>query len=251
MNRKTLPFISLICLLLFVTLPWNVPTGIAASSKIIPSSKRSVEVIKKVKPKLEKELAKKGLSYGSPIFIRVFKDSSELELWIRQKTTYRKLKTYSICFYSGDLGPKTRQGDYQSPEGFYYVAPHMLRPQGSYHVSFFINYPNTYDRTHHRTGGLIMIHGKCVSAGCYAMTDERVEEIYALADAAFRGGQTFFRVHIFPFRMTKKNMARHADSKWNEFWENLKQGYDYFETRKIPPNVVVKNEKYAFEDDVP
>ena len=251
MNRKKLSLIAAVCLGLCVTLPWNVPTGIAASSTIIPSSKRSVEVIKKVKPWLEKELAGKGLSYGSPIFIRVFKDSSELELWIRGKTTYRKFKTYSICFYSGDLGPKVRQGDYQSPEGFYYVAPHMLRPQGSYHVSFFINYPNTYDRTHHRTGGLIMIHGKCVSAGCYAMTDERVEEIYALADAAFRGGQTFFRVHIFPFRMTKKNMARHADSKWNEFWENLKQGYDYFETRKIPPNVVVKNEKYAFEDDVP
>lgn len=92
-----------------------------------------------------------------------------------------------------------------------------------------------------------MVHGACVSTGCYAMTDEKIEEIYAIADAAFRNKQSFFRVHIFPFKMTDDNMAKHQDSKWYAFWQNLKEGYDFFEEFKTPPHVEVKNGRYVFE----
>ena len=92
-----------------------------------------------------------------------------------------------------------------------------------------------------------MVHGSCVSIGCYAMTNEGIEEIYAIADTAFRNGQRFFRVHIFPFKMNKENMEKHKGSKWAEFWNNLKEGYDFFENNKIPPNVEVSNKKYIFE----
>ena len=92
-----------------------------------------------------------------------------------------------------------------------------------------------------------MVHGDCVSIGCYAMTDEKIEEIYTIADAAFRGGQPFFRVHIFPFRMTKQNMEQHKRSKWHGFWKNLKQGYDIFENERKPPNVIVRGKRYIFE----
>jgi murein L,D-transpeptidase YafK len=216
----------------------------------IPSSETSETVIENVRPGLEKELKKKALAYGSPIFIRVFKESSEMELWIRRKGgVFVLFKVYSVCAFSGGLGPKTMQGDGQSPEGFYFVRPLDLRPSTRFYLAFFINYPNTYDRAHGRTGGEIMVHGRCVSIGCYSMADHDIEEIYALADGAFRGGQVFFRVHIFPFRMTEGNMKAHPSPEWMEFWTNLREGYDYFETKSVPPNVVVAGGRYAFEDD--
>lgn len=225
----------------------------------IPSSQRSKQAIQKVKPELEKALHAQSLKFGAPIFIRIFKASKELEIWIQEQThtggkttgrkTYRHFRTYKICDFSGSLGPKLKRGDHQSPEGFYFVKPNQLNPWSQFHLSFNIGYPNAYDRFHKRTGSAIMIHGSCVSIGCYAMTDEKIEEIYALADAALRNGQQFFRVHIFPFRMEKKNINAHRKSKWMGFWQNLKAGYDYFEQHKCPPNVVVKNGQYAFEDD--
>ncbi|MFQ5604064.1 MAG: murein L,D-transpeptidase family protein [bacterium] len=117
----------------------------------------------------------------------------------------------------------------QSPEGYYFVTPKQLNPLSNFHLSFNIGYPNQYDRFHKRTGNAIMVHGNCVSIGCYAMTDPSIEEIYALADAAFRKGQKYIRVHIFPFRLTVENLAQYQNSRWFDFWQNLKQGFDYFE----------------------
>ncbi|MDY6856330.1 MAG: hypothetical protein SWO11_16850 [Thermodesulfobacteriota bacterium] len=93
-----------------------------------------------------------------------------------------------------------------------------------------------------------MVHGNCVSIGCFAMTDKNIEKIYALADAALRNGQKF-RVHIFPSRMTEKNMKAYHISKWFPFWDNLKEGYDFFEKYREPPNVLVKNNRHLFEKD--
>jgi murein L,D-transpeptidase YafK len=219
------------------------------ASAQIPSSQRSKKAIQKVKPELEKALHAQSLKFGSPIFIRIFKASKELEIWVQAQKTYRQFRTYKICYFSGEPGPKLKRGDNQSPEGFYFVKPNQLNPWSQFHLSFNIGYPNTYDRFHKRTGSAIMIHGSCVSVGCYAMTDEKVEEIYTLADAALRNGQRFFRVHIFPFRMTKENIKAHQRSKWIGFWQNLKVGYDYFEKNKRPPNVVVRSGQYVFEDD--
>lgn len=218
-----------------------------AESKI-PSSNRSRRAIARVEPELKEEFEKKKIQYEAPIFIRIFKESKELELWVKTENQFNLFKTYEICTYGiGTLGPKVRQGDGQAPEGFYFVTPQRLNPVSAFHLSFDLGYPNFYDRIHKRTGGNLMVHGSCVSIGCFAMTDVVIEEIYAIADVSFRNGQSFFRVHIFPFRMNSKNMETYKQSEWIEFWNNLKEGYDFFEKYKTPPNVEVRNKKYIFE----
>ena len=95
-----------------------------------------------------------------------------------------------------------------------------------------------------------MVHGNRVSIGCFAMTDPKLEEIYCLTDAALRNGQKYFCVHSFPFRMTKTNMDKYSKSEWMPFWQNLKEGYDWFEDRKHPPHVDVRHNEYVFEKAV-
>ncbi|MFK7851772.1 MAG: L,D-transpeptidase family protein [Akkermansiaceae bacterium] len=210
---------------------------------------REREAAKNVELDLSAALAEKKLELGSPIFIRAFKEEDVLELFIESKKTgkFELFRTYPIAAASGKLGPKLAEGDRQVPEGFYFVGPKAMNPNSSYHLSFNIGFPNTYDRAHGRTGSFIMIHGSNISIGCLAMTDEKIEEIYTLADAAHDGGEAFFRVHIFPFRMTDARMVKAADHQWIAFWKNLKTGYDFFEKSKIPPNVTVKDKKYIFE----
>lgn len=201
-------------------------------------------------PELKNRLKKQELELGAPIFIRIFKESEELEIWIEKSEQFVLFRSYPICKYSGELGPKLKEGDRQSPEGFYFVTPIQMKEDSTYHLAFNLGYPNAFDRSHHRTGSYLMVHGNCVSIGCFAMTDKGIEEIYLLADAALKHGQPFFRVHIFPFRMTEKNMIRHKNSKWTAFWENLKEGYDHFEHYKKPPNVEVQNKRYIMEKDI-
>ena len=220
--------------------------GVVLRAQELPSSARSRDAISRVKSGLEQSLGEMGASYGSPIFIRVFKEEMELELWVDTGARFALFRKYDICASSGTLGPKLKQGDRQCPEGFYHVVQRGLNPHSAFHLSFNIGYPNAYDRQLGRTGSAIMVHGACVSIGCFAMTDEGIEEIYALADAALRGGQPFFRVHVFPFRMTERNMEEHRRSEWHLFWGNLKEGYDHFETRRRPPDVRVAGGNYEF-----
>ena len=198
---------------------------------------------------MEAALKSKNLKAGSPVYIRAFKEERQLELFLKNEKTgkYDLFRTYRIAAASGRLGPKLAEGDRQVPEGFYFVKPGAMNPNSSYHLSFNIGYPNQYDRAHGRTGSFIMVHGSNVSIGCLAMTDEKIEEIYGLCEDAFKGGQPFFRIHIFPFRMTEARMRRSAGSKWFPFWQNLKTGYDVFEKQKLPPEVKVVNKKYTFE----
>lgn len=198
-----------------------------------------------------KLIARKGMEPKSPIFIRIFKEESELEVWKqRDDGRFYHFKTYPICNWSGDLGPKIRQGDKQAPEGFYSVANYQLNPNSSFHVSFNLGYPNAYDKAHNRTGDFLMVHGKCRSAGCYAMTDAIMEEIYALARESLRGGQERFDVHAYPFRMTDANMERHRKHRWYAFWRTLKEGYDHFEAHRLPPGVQVCERRYIVNVDV-
>jgi len=221
----------------------------ASEAQDIPSSARSRAAISRVKHKLQRDFSSEGFNWGTPIFVRIFKKTKELEIWLKDRKKFRLFKTYKICTYGWrSLGPKTRQGDGRAPEGFYYVLPRQINPLSQFHLSFNLGYPNAYDRVHGRTGSALMVHGSCVSIGCYAMTDKSIEEIFALADASLRNGQRFFRVHIFPFRMTDKNMNDHKYSEWYKFWENLKEGYDFFEKNgHNPPNVKVKKKRYVFE----
>jgi murein L,D-transpeptidase YafK len=190
-------------------------------------------------------LGRKGMDVNAPIFVRIFKEESELEVW-KQRTDGRfyHFKTYPICNWSGKLGPKMRQGDKQAPEGFYRIANQQMNPNSKFHLAFNLGYPNAYDRAHRRTGQHLMVHGDCKSAGCYAMTDALIEEIYALAREALRGGQQTFEVHAYPFRMTEQKLARHKKSKWYRFWKTLKVGYDYFELHRFPPTVAICERRY-------
>ncbi|MDX2157855.1 MAG: murein L,D-transpeptidase family protein [Hyphomicrobiaceae bacterium] len=190
-------------------------------------------------------LGKKGMQPGAPMFVRIFKEESELEVWKqRDDGRFYHFKTYPICTWSGDLGPKLQQGDRQAPEGFYTISKPQMNPNSSFHLAFNLGYPNAFDKAHGRTGDALMVHGKCKSAGCYAMTDALIEEIYALARETFDAGHSAFPVHAYPFRMTDANMERHKTSKWAGFWKVLKEGHDHFEATRVPPPVVVCGKQY-------
>ncbi len=198
---------------------------------------------------LETRLQSAGLPLGAPVFIRAFKEEKTLELFLQSPQTNRfeLFASYPIAAASGRLGPKHREGDRQVPEGFYYVPPSAMNPNSRYHLSFNIGYPNDYDLAHGRTGSYIMVHGSNVSIGCLAMTDEKIEEIYKLCEAAHQAGQPLFRIHIFPFRMTQRRLDLAKGEAWHSFWKNLKQGYDLFEENKVPPNTKVSQKQYTFE----
>ncbi len=213
-----------------------------------PTSARAEQAITRVDYALKKRLTKKGLDYATPVFIRIFKQENILEVWLESKAgNFELFKTYPICTFSGELGPKTKQGDLQSPEGFYFVNASRLNPWSQFHLSFNLGYPNQYDRYYGRTGSALMVHGNCVSIGCYAMTDPLINEIYALMVAALKAGQPFIRVHAFPFKLDKGNLKAYKKHPWYDFWLNLQQGYAYFEHYKKPPNVEVNKGHYVFD----
>jgi len=192
----------------------------------------------------------KGMSRNDPILMRAYKKESEIEVWKRGRDgKYALLKTYPMCRWSGQLGPKTREGDRQAPEGFYTVTPAQMNPNSSFHLSFDLGYPNMYDRAHGRTGAHLMVHGSCSSSGCFAMTDEAISEVYALAREAFASGQRSFQFQSYPFRMTAENLAKHRLDPNIAFWRNLKEGSDHFEVTKQEPQVSVANGQYAFSGD--
>lgn len=199
------------------------------------------EVRTRVSASLTEELKTAGFALGDPAFIRIFKETRELELWLKPKgaAQYKLWKTWPIVAMSGKLGPKLKEGDLQAPEGFYAVTARAMNPESKYHLSFNIGYPNAYDRANQRTGGLIMIHGNKVSVGCFAMTDPVIEPIYLIVESALNRGQPEIPVHVFPFRMTAERMAQAeaSASQWLEFWKNLQQGYAAFEQAQVPPAV--------------
>jgi murein L,D-transpeptidase YafK len=188
-----------------------------------------------------------GSSPGDAMLVRIFKQEQVLEVWKRTANgQYKQFKTYEICAYSGDLGPKIKEGDRQSPEGFYTITPGLMHPKSSYYLAFNTGFPNKFDRAWGRTGSDLMVHGDCSSRGCYAMTDEGIAEIYALARESFKGGNQSFQLQIFPFRMTAANMAKQASSPHLNFWKDIKEGYDLFELTKTPPVWDVCERQYIF-----
>jgi murein L,D-transpeptidase YafK len=234
--------------------PAVIPEGIAltveqAVSSTLPGPERAKAAAARVRPELEQALAAKGLHFGDPVFLRAFKEEGQVELWVRKRETkkYELFRTWDVAAQSGKPGPKLAEGDNQVPEGFYFVPPSAMKPDSTFHLAFNIGYPNDYDQHHGRTGTFIMIHGNRVSIGCLAMTDPKIEEIYTLCDAALKNGQPYFRVNLFPFRMTPARLSREKDSEWYDFWTNLKEGYDFFERGQVPPEVEVVNGRYVFK----
>jgi murein L,D-transpeptidase YafK len=206
--------------------------------------------------------AQGGFKKGSPAYVRIFKKEGVLELWLKRGDNYALYKSYPVCKWSGQLGPKTRQADFQSPEGFYSVSARQLNPNSHYHLAFDIGYPNAYDRRQGSTGSAVMVHGDCKSVGCFAMTNNGIDEIYGIVEAALRNGQREVPVHIFPFRMTEEAIARESSPKqfmafltpvnaqpqrdWSGFWRNLKEGYDMFQHSHVPPVAYACGDRYDF-----
>ncbi|GJD37047.1 L,D-transpeptidase family protein [Methylobacterium aerolatum] len=189
----------------------------------------------------------KGMQQSDPILIRAYKKEAEMEVWKKGGDgRYALFKTYPICRWSGQLGPKVREGDRQTPEGFYTITPGLMNPNSSYYLSFDTGFPNAFDRANGRSGRYLMVHGTCSSAGCFAMTDASIAEIYAIAREAFAGGQRSFQFQSYPFRMTAKNMAKFRNDPNAPFWQNLKEGSDYFEALKEEPKVGVCGTRYVF-----
>ena len=197
--------------------------------------------------RFEERLAASGVKRGAPIYIRIFKLESELELWVQKGDRFERFATYPICLWSGRLGPKLREGDRQAPEGFYTVDAEQLNPNSRMHRSFSLGFPNVFDRSHGRTGSFIMVHGGCASIGCFAVTDPGVDEIWRMVTAALEGGQPRFAVHVFPFRMTERALDFRKGYRWHGFWSDLKTGYDLFQPSRIPPAVGVCDGRYVFE----
>ena len=193
------------------------------------------------------EMAKLDTTPSSPMLIRAYKKEAELEVWkMKSDGRYALLKTYPICRWSGQLGPKRVEGDMQVPEGFYAIAPGQMNPNSHYYLAFNVGYPNAYDRAYGRSGGSVMVHGVCSSAGCFSMTDKQVDDIYAIARDALRGGQREIQLQSFPFHMTPENMAKYRLDPNIAFWEELKNGSDHFEVTKTEPSVLVCGKHYVF-----
>jgi murein L,D-transpeptidase YafK len=196
----------------------------------------------------QRRLEEKGMTAGSAVMIRIFKAESELELWLQKEDRFELFAIYPICFWSGRLGPKLREGDRQAPEGFYTVTTRHLHRRGRHPRSLDLGYPNTLDRAYARTGSYILLHGGCRSIGCYAMTNPVMEEIYALSEQALFRGQDSIQVHVFPFRMTDDNMRAFADHQWQGFWGSLKGAHDVFERTRVPPRIGVCDKKYVVSE---
>jgi murein L,D-transpeptidase YafK len=201
---------------------------------------------------LRRDLATAGLALGDEAHVRLFKREHLLELWLRPAgaARYALFRSYEICTYSGQLGPKLAEGDRQAPEGFYRVARAQLNPNSRHHLAFNIGFPNAFDSALGRTGSALMVHGGCSSTGCYAMTDARIDEIYAVVEAALAAGQGVVDVSIFPFRMSETALQSEAASPWSPFWRNLKEGADLFDLTGTPPRVAACAGRYVFDGAV-
>src|SRR5271155_6147903 len=208
--------------------------------------------MKELSPEILTLLEQKNMPKDSPILVRIFKEESELEVWKQNSSArFELLKVYPICRWSGELGPKAKEGDRQAPEGFYTITPGLMNPNSNYYLAINIGFPNAYDKANGYSGAFLMIHGDCSSRGCYAMTDEQIGEIYSLARESFLGGQKSFQIQAYPFRMTPANLARHRTNPNMAFWKMIKEGNDHFEVTHLEPKVDVCNRHYVFDAQPP
>jgi murein L,D-transpeptidase YafK len=160
------------------------------------------ELLTKVEDSLKKQFEEKKLQWPpEQLYLRSFKYDRQLEVWVKEgdKGTFKLFKAYKVCMQSGTMGPKRMEGDYQVPEGFYYI--NEFNPNSNYHLALGLNYPNASDKLLSdslRPGNSIYIHGNCVSTGCIAISDAPIEELYILATHVKEQGQDFIRYMCFP-----------------------------------------------------
>ncbi len=230
-----------------LSLPYPTPPDPSAWKKL-PNEDRLTDLNQRVQPALQKELQKDGLELGAHAYLRAFKESHELELWLQSSDhSWRLFRNYPIAAASGQLGPKLMEGDRQVPEGFYSITPQQLNPASNYHLAMNIGYPNAYDLHHGSSGSYIMIHGSDVSIGCLAMTDPCIEEIYLIIQAALAQGQAQVPTHVFPFRLTPERLESAEEDTHHAFWKMLQPAYLKFEEQQQPPKVKIMGGLYEFD----
>lgn len=237
-------------------------TGVQAQQKSSFTQYQQTQArVKEAKQDTDESMKKlfesKGLSYPSnQLFFRAFKKENIFEMWAKDTKTsqFVLVKSYEICYMSGESGPKRKRGDHQVPEGFYHVD--YYNPWSSFHLAVRINYPNASDKklSHFKDlGDDICIHGSCVSVGCISIMDENIKEVYWQMVQAHGAGQAQIPVHIFPTKMTSENLEKLKEEYKNDkatlaLWENLKEGYELFEKSKKLPIFTVNNQgKYVFK----
>jgi murein L,D-transpeptidase YafK len=197
---------------------------------------------------LAKEFSEKGLKLGSPVFLRVYKQTSEMELWVQQGPRYELFKIYKICRWSGGLGPKFYEGDRQSPEGLYRITTSDLIVNRRWDRAMNINYPNNFDQANGRGGSSILIHGGCGSIGCFAIQNQNVEEVYGAVYAALRNNQAYVPVLTLPFRYSALAPEKEDTLHMSEFWSDLRRADLLFERDKLPPTAWICDGRYYFAD---
>jgi murein L,D-transpeptidase YafK len=247
-------FVSFVCIFLLFAADAQMDVPFIDFQRTLP---RPGDALKRKEDTLQRQFKTKGLEWPAKyVYVRSFKYDSQLEVWVKndRKEPYKLFKTYRVCALAGSLGPKRMQGDYQVPEGFYYI--NEFNPRSNYYLSLGLNYPNASDRILSDSvhpGGDIYIHGSCVTVGCIPITDQQIDELYILAAHAKNAGQDFIPVHIFPIRYNKKNSVDYlsqltkTDAGLKIFTERLESVYDHFEiTRQLP--VIMTNNKgdYVF-----
>ncbi len=207
------------------------------------------ELLPRTEDSLQKQFESKKLNWPpASVYIRSFKYDRQLEVWVKNdnKSPFQFFKTYKVCMQSGTTGPKRMEGDYQVPEGFYYIND--FNPNSSYHLSLGLNYPNASDRILSdsvRPGSAIYIHGNCVSVGCIAIGDLSIEEVFVIASAAKNNGQEFVPVHVFPARYNVKNSLDYLNNSikdnvyLQQFNKNIREAFDHFELKKELPIIMV------------
>jgi hypothetical protein len=159
----------------------------------LPAQPRTVEqVLGALAPAVERRIRPAfdaaGVSWPPrKLTLLALKAEKRLELYASEDgEILRFVLSYPILASSGTSGPKLREGDKQVPEGFYRIE--LLNPNSRYHLSLRVNYPNSEDierarkdgRALANLGGDIMIHGGAASAGCLAIGDPAIEELFVL-----------------------------------------------------------------------
>ena len=218
------------------------------------------DVFSRMEDSVKKQFEKQNLSWPpEEMYVRSFKYDRQLEVWVKgdAKEPFKLFKTYKVCMQSGTMGPKRMEGDYQVPEGFYYI--NEFNPNSNYHLSLGLNYPNASDRILSdsvRPGNAIYIHGNCVSTGCIPISDIPMEELYIIATNVKAQGQDFIPVHVFPVRYNVKKSMEYLNTQiknnpaLQEFNHNIKTVFDYFEAEKQLPVIMVnKRGEYVMNKD--
>ncbi len=219
----------------------------AATTRPVPGRAEVAKALAPIPAATLALMAAKRTNAAAPLVVRTFKKEAELEIWKQDADgRFVYIKTFPICRWSGQLGPKRHSGDRQTPEGFYPIAARQMNPNSHYYLSFDTGFPNAFDRAHGATGSAVMVHGTCSSMGCFAMTDKQVGEIYAIAREALHGGQAAFQMQAYPFHMTAKNLALYRSDPNIGFWNQLKEGSDRFEAAGEILNVGVVDGRYSF-----